>query len=70
MMMLLHYGNITLEALEALEEFLGTLCVITMVVTMEINPLLLVGALEVCPYYFDVVLVYEGPALKLTLKYA
>ena len=43
----LAYGNITLEALEALEEFLGTLCVITMVVTMEINPLLLVGALEV-----------------------
>ena len=46
----LAYGNITLEALEALEEFLGSLCVITMVVTMEINPLLLVGALEV----FDV----------------
>ena len=40
----LAYGNITLEALE---EFLGTLCVITMVITMEINPLLLVGALEV-----------------------
>ena len=56
MMMLLHYGNITLEALE---EFLGTLCVITMVVSMEINPLLLVGALEVCPDYFDAVLVCE-----------
>ena len=40
----LAYGNITLEALE---EFLGTLCVITMVVTMEIKPLLFVGALEV-----------------------
>ena len=47
MMILLHYGNITLESLEALEEFLGTLSVIMMVVTMEINPLFLVGALEV-----------------------
>ena len=43
----LAFGNITLESLEALEEFLGTLCVITMVVTMEIKPLLFVGALEV-----------------------
>ena len=43
----LAYGNITLEALEALVEFLGTLCVITMVVTMEIKPLLFVGAPEV-----------------------
>ena len=43
----LAFGNITLESLEALEEFLGTLCVITMVVILGIKPLLFVGALEV-----------------------
>ena len=40
----LAFGNITLESLE---EFLGTLCVITMVVILGIKPLLFVGALEV-----------------------
>ena len=40
----LAFGNITLESLE---EFLGTLCVITMVVTLEIKPLLIVRAPEV-----------------------
>ena len=44
--MMWHVDNITLESLEALEEFRGTLCVIMMVLTMEIKPLLLVGALE------------------------
>ena len=40
----LAFGNITLEALE---EFCGTLCVITMVVTLENKPLLLIRAPEI-----------------------
>ena len=44
----LAFGNITLEdVLQSLEEFSGTLCVITMVVTLEIKPLFLVRAPEV-----------------------